>query len=242
MAYGDYTHHNGGGCGCFLIFLFYAFIFILGGISRCTRSMINGEIKLPRLGSSHVSGGTGSYGTSNGANVQYQQSTTPKYNDNTQDYTNSNPNKTEIGSGNTNSSNSYQYSSPNNTQSQPTLKYRTITYEQQCSYCNGSGVVICPICRGSGFTKRTCDFCNGTGGKRRVACFYCRNGLTSPGTYCITCGGSGYTEESCMSCGGSGYHSDVCQNCDFMKHTVTCSHCKGWGEVTMERYEPYYEY
>ena len=77
---------------------------------------------------------------------------------------------------------------------------------ERCPYCNGSGIEICAICRGSG----TCVTCNGRGtvgyvpdytGRGRghdVTCTAC-NGSRR----CWRCGGN--PRARCSNCGGSGY-------------------------------------
>ena len=67
MAY----RNNDSGCGCVIAIL--VVMTIIAGVKNCTMMLINGEIKFPKLGSGHVSGGSGEYGTSNGDNVKYNQ-------------------------------------------------------------------------------------------------------------------------------------------------------------------------
>lgn len=70
---------NGDGCGnvlfgCAFVYLLCAVI--VAGVKGC----VSGDIKIPKYRSNHVGGGSGYYGTSNGSNVYYNQTTIPNYN------------------------------------------------------------------------------------------------------------------------------------------------------------------
>ena len=100
------------GFGCLLWVVIFAIIIIVGGIKRCVNGVVSGDIKMPKIGSRHVSGGSGSHVTSNGYNVQYSTTTSPNYNGSINDYSHTNDLPTEFrqGSGNSSSSSSYRSS------------------------------------------------------------------------------------------------------------------------------------
>lgn len=60
-----------------------------------------------------------------------------------------------------------------------TLPTMTITHENECNTCNGTGQI-----------KDKCNWCNGTGGNRYWTC--------------SNCGGTGFTQKKCNSCNGTG--------------------------------------
>lgn len=144
------------GCNCLIIS-----VLVLGFVISCAKSLINGDIKLPRLGSSHVRGGSGNYGTSNGYNVRYKQTTSPNYNSSLSDYTytdyqpteyregkssqhiNSNSSSTHNG---TNSSNSVLNSSSSSSgtynTSNSNMQKKSRTYYKLCPACKGNGKKI----------------------------------------------------------------------------------------------------
>lgn len=148
------AYNNDNGCGCMT---WIAFILIMGIIS-CVKYCIRGDIKLPHWGSNHVSGGTGSTGTSNGYNVKYQQTTPPNNNNSGRDYTDTNKYPTEYQNGksssNPNSSNNQSSNndvgrtiqnegggqifegSTNNISHQPRIVEKEVT----CSHCKGTGI------------------------------------------------------------------------------------------------------
>lgn len=156
MAY----RNNDSGCGC-LVAIFVV-IAIISGVRSCTEHLINGDLKLPKLGSSRVSGGSGGYGTSNGYNVKYKQTTSPNSNSSLRDYTHTNSQPTEYREGgkshisnnksgtyssySTSDINSNSTSSPhssvsgNNSNTNNTSNPKT--YYKTCSVCNGTGKVV----------------------------------------------------------------------------------------------------
>ena len=79
---------------------------------------------------------------------------------------------------------------------------------KECSYCNGTGIIECPQCKGSGkiVTSTYCKFCDGTGKKYQngiiINCPYCQNGTIETNTICSACNGTGYIK--CPVCSGSG--------------------------------------
>ena len=144
------------GCNC-LIIIAIALAIVVSGVRSC----INGDIKLPRFGSSHVRGGSGGYGTSS-------------------EQASSNSSSTSIGTNNSNSvfNSSSPSSAASNTNSS-NLRHPK-TYYKTCSICNGTGKRIfydmfndyglgtkCWIC-GRTDTHRheeivTCELCSGEG-------------------------------------------------------------------------------
>lgn len=150
---------NHSGCGCLLVF--FIVVGILSGIRGCTEKMINGDLKMPKSGSSRVSGGSGGYGTSNGYNVKYNQTTSPNYNSSSNDYTHTNSQPTEYREGNNTqkankySGNSSSYSSSDintisNSSSHSSISGKNSNanaskpqrYYKICSRCDGTGKVV----------------------------------------------------------------------------------------------------
>lgn len=133
----------------------------------------------------------------------------------------------------------------------PTLKYRTVEYYENCFYCNGSGKVVCPKCRGRNSIERICTHCNGSGNYGQSRCIDCQIrgyqkelGLNIGSTQCFSCGGTGYITKTCHHCSGSGKTSEICDYNAFINnepHDITCSHCNGSGRVRHTRQESYYE-
>lgn len=165
------------GCGCILAIIIV--MGILSSIKSCTASLINGDLKLPRFGSSNVSGGYGHYGTSNGYNVQYNQTTSPNFNNSLRDYTQTNSQPTEIRGG----SSTQLISKPSPilrtidkshlyTTQKPKICYKT------CTTCKGTGkrksfyfhnhgeAIACACGRTDTHVHEeliTCEFCFGEG-------------------------------------------------------------------------------
>ncbi len=84
-----------------------------------------------------------------------------------------------------------------------------------CERCDGTGLVFCLRCQGSGKTSILCWKCQGTG----------KDGNGNP---CEECGGSGnHGEEECPDCHGSG--SCTCEQCEGSKK---CPACHGTGLKT----------
>lgn len=103
-----------------------------------------------------------------------------------------------------------------------------------CGKCNGSGVVSCRECGGSGEVRTYCSVCHGTGEIRK-----------SRLKNCSQCHGSGVDRHSlgiqpgpCGACGGSGqkedFYSDICPNCNGRGYTSSseCNSCNGTGKTT----------
>ena len=186
MASGRY---NGPGCGGIL-----AIIYIIGMIwamGSFVNYLFSGktQIEMPKSGSSKVSGGSGGYGTSNGYNVKYKNTTSPNYNSSQKDYSYTDQYPTE-------------YKEGRESRSQKTDKDKTIdsmirSAEQSllfdmimgtenkeititCVNCNGTGKVsyvfspmdgfdmTCPRCGRNyhAHEKEKCTTCDGTGEKK----------------------------------------------------------------------------
>ena len=176
MAY----RSNNSGCGCIIVFI--VVMAIISGIRGCTERLINGDLKLPKLGSSHVSGGSGGYGTSNGYNVQYNKTIRPSKNNSLMDYTDTNNQPTEYSEGrsenNTNisSSTSTNISMPQNNTPSTKLNNTTITPSQR-DIDNENVLsllkikyVTCPDCNGDGHVLETWTF-TGESGNPCVICW-----------------------------------------------------------------------
>lgn len=163
MAY----RRNNSGCGCLLVF--FIVVGILSGIRGCTEKMINGDLKMPKFGSGRVSGGSGGYGTSNGYNVKYKQTTSPNYNSSSNDYTHTNSQPTEYKSNNPNSSNisssterynSLPQSSTNT--SKQDYSSNALDVEEIVSSVK-SQYMTCPECNGNGHILKTWTFTEESG-------------------------------------------------------------------------------
>ena len=143
------------GCNCLIIS-----VIVLALVISCARSLINGDIKLPRFGSSHVSGGSGSSGTSNGYNVNYKQTTAPNRNSSLRDYTHTNSQPTEYREGgkNNNQSNNPMITPSNSSNNSHTLPTKSSTSpsinENEYNVSNSIEII-------KGY--KTCDNCNGKG-------------------------------------------------------------------------------
>lgn len=161
--------------GCLLIIIFVIFMAVIAGARGCTDALINGDIKLPKLGSSKVSGGSGSYGSSNGYNVKYQNSTSPNLTGSQEDYSSTNGGETE-----------YKES--------PTLENALKEYEREKEPSTKS-VVVCPTCNGSGKKEARYTY---TPVYTDGPCRYCSNSqITHYHTYyidCTRCNGAGIIE------------------------------------------------
>lgn len=179
------------GCNCLIIL-----VIVIALIASGVRALINGDIKLPNFGSSHVTGGSGTYGTSNGANIQYENSTNPNSNSSLNDYTHTNSLPTEYRTG----GNITNHSSQNETRhsmdhgssiTSTTSNTSTINNIGGNNSYNGQKEITCPRCNGKGYIKKSWIF---TGEK----CNYC--------AYCGREGRHEHNDESeqCFKCYGSG--------------------------------------
>lgn len=176
MAY----RSNDSGCGCIMVFI--VVMAIISGIRGCTEKLINGDLKLPKLGSSHVSGGSGGYGTSNGYNVQYNQTTSPSKNNSLMDYTETNKQPTEYREG-SNSESAVKESkviSPSQPVVDNTSKIHddsSPSYYKTCNWCGGTGKRNEPyIFLGNDFIVGSCPYCARTDHHRHdkiVDCAMC---------------------------------------------------------------------
>lgn len=210
MAY----RNNDSGCGFSFIYLvLFILVILVGGIKSC----VNGNIKMPKLGSHHVSGGSGGYGSSNGYNVQYQNTTSPNLNSSMNDYGYTNSYPTEYRKGGSSSSNSS--SSPNSAGSTHTTQSTSHSKTSSVSRTNETSRPTYSV------SKETCSRCDGIGVARKVYRFDSFGGAISCGTCGRTDTHTHETWENCPICFGKGYIE-----------YETCSHCKGVGHDTDGNY------
>ncbi len=191
------------GCGC----MFFAALFLVAALISGIRGCVSGDIKMPRFGSSRISGGSGGYGTSNGYNVKYKQTTSPNYNSSSNDYTHTNSQPTEFKDNNSNRTNtssstenynplpqsgthSSQLDNTSNTSSVKTLNAEDIISSVKSQY------VTCPDCNGKGHILKTWTF-------------------------------TGESGNPCVICWKSERHEHV-------NEPVTCYGCMGRGEILKE--------
>ena len=178
MAY----RNNDSGCGCIFIAVLLIFAAMVSGIRDC----VNGDIKLPKFGSSHVSGGSGNYGTSNGYNVKYKQTTDPNADMNLKDFTNTNNQSTD-------------YREGRNMQ-HPTTNSVVTSPSHSVNGNSSSNTII----ESPKTYYRTCDRCNGTG-KRNTFYWFNENVM---GSSCIECGRTDTPRHDkvieCEACSGQG--------------------------------------
>lgn len=161
------------GCNC-LIIIAIALAIVVSGVRSC----INGDIKLPRFGSSHVRGGSGGYGTSNGYNVKYNQTTSPNNNSSLRDYTNTNSQPTEYREGKNSEQTSSNSSSTSIGTNNANSVFNSSSPSSAASNTNSSNL------RHPKTYYKTCSICNGTG-KRKFYDMFNDYGL---GAKCLTCG------------------------------------------------------
>ena len=189
MAY----RRNDSGCGCLLAII--VVMAIISGVRGCTEKLIDGDIKLPKLGSSRVSGGSGGYGTSNGYNVKYKQTTSPNYNSSLRDYTETNNLPTEYKEGSTTQSSSSQ--SPlqseinNSTSTQSPAQSNNSTRIDEIISDYEKQFTTCPECNGNGYYLRTWTF-TGESGNPCVICWKSeKHEHVNEQLKCYRCMGSG---------------------------------------------------
>ena len=164
MAY----RRNDSGCGCMII----AALFIIAALVSGIRGCVSGDIKLPKFGSSRVSGGSGGYGTSNGYNVKYKQTTSPNYNSSSRDYTDTNNQPTEYRDGSTNhssSSQSHLQTESNSSTSMQSPVQSNSSIDEIISE-NEKQFTTCPKCNGKGYILRSWTF-TGESGNPCVICW-----------------------------------------------------------------------
>ena len=200
MAY----RSNSNGCGCIIVFIIV--MAIIAGIRGCTEKLINGDLKLPKLGSSHVGSGSGGNGTSNGYNVEYNQTSSPSNNGSLEDYTHTNDQPTEYQDGRSTSPSSSNsvYDSPSRSMS---VDNSSSNYSSSSAAGNNTTI---SNRQGAKTYYKTCGLCGGKG-KRTINEWYF--GEVMWGRACPKCGRS---DEHC--------HSEI----------VECDVCSGKGKIKME--------
>ena len=150
-------------------------------------------------------------------------------------YQNSNSVSTDFSIGGESSNSSSTSNSYSNEPSKAESTYRVEEYEVTCSTWNGSGLIVCQYCHGTGTdtTPHPCTQCGGRG-YTYTQCILC-------GVYgdevCKNCGGTGKNKVECIYCGGSGtIKSGICHHCDIMKgYKQQCPTCYGSGVVKKQR-------
>lgn len=142
---------------------------------------------------------------------------------------------------------SYPNNSNNSNNRTPTLKYRTVEYQEKCYPCMGQGKLLCNNCNGTGWISKICSRCNGRG-QWELVCTYCRwdGEAVNNGSYeCFMCHGTRKYTSSCSYCGGSGREREHCGPFSYYgsdeTHYITCTYCNGRGQVTKTRQESYYD-
>lgn len=239
----SYKDNNFNFIGC----LFYGFIalaIIVSGIRGC----VNGDIKLPKLGSHKVGGGSGGIGTSNGYNVQNENTTSPNFNSSTNDYRNTNQLPTEYKKGNslsiTSNSGYRTHTSQSTPQTVPSSSYsNTVSSTQNIhnTTISSSPISSSPSLSttqsnlknpsiydqpqqsithsaSSTATRVTCSRCGGSGQKKTYYRFEAYGGNFKC-AYCSRTDAHGHEQwKQCPVCFGKGY--EVYES---------CSHCKGTG-------------
>ena len=196
------AYRNNDGCGCILAFIIV--MAILTGIERCSESLINGEFKLPKFGSGHVHGGSGGYGTSNGYNVKYNQTTSPNTNSSLRDYTHTNSQPTEYREGK-----SMQHSNSNaNTIGNTSSSYSSGNNSSSTSGSSSSSSIN-SISTNSNTQQsnpyyKPCTVCNGSGKRHTFHWFY----ENAAGSSCFECGRTDSHRHdeiiTCEACSGEG--------------------------------------
>lgn len=184
------------GCGCLLIL--FIVVGIISGIRSCTEHLIKGDLEFPKFGSGHVSGGSGSYGTSNGYNVKYKQTTSPNNNSSLRDYTNTNSQPTEYREGKNSEQASSNSSSTSIGTNNSNSVFNSSSPSSAASNTNSSNL------RHPKTYYKTCSICNGTG--KRI--FYDMFNDYGLGTKCWTCGRTDTHRHeeivTCELCSGEG--------------------------------------
>lgn len=198
------SYRNNDGCGC----MFIAAIFIVAAIVSGIRNCVNGDIKLPRFGSSHVSGGAGRYGTSNGYNVKYNLTTSPNNKSSLRDYTHTDNQPTEYREGR-----NTQSSSTNSVDDSSSRSYgvsNSSSLNTSSSSTIGNSVIITNTQKPKSYYK-TCDWCKGTGKRNTFEWYF---------------GVKMEVGQSCNKCGRSDLHRH--------EEIVECGVCSGKGKIKME--------
>lgn len=189
--------------------MFIAVLVIISALVSGVKGCINGDIRMPKLGSSRVSGGSGDYGTSNGYNVKYKQTTSPNYNSSLKDYTHTNSQPTEYREG-TNLQHSNKNAAVN------TSSYSSSANSSSPISGSSSSSSINTFSNSGNAQKpktyyKNCEWCKGTGKREVFEWFY----GSVPGL-----------DNSCWRCGRTDKHrhDDI----------ITCDKCDGKGRIKME--------
>ena len=220
-----YYRRNNSGCGCNLFIIMLFFAAVVGGI----RDIVNGDIKLPKIGSYRVSGGSGRIGTSNGYNVQYRTTTEPNYKSSNLDYSNTNDFPTEYQDGNSlqrtnssvvsNANISSSMSNNDNLHTTSSVISNTINTSSMSNHYN-SHTISSEIdytlknpsnIRNNSPRYETCSVCNGSGEQTSTYWYFGED----------------------HSFGNSIIHCGYCNRIDTHSHQeqVTCMKCLGKGKV-----------
>ena len=109
--------------------------------------------------------------------------------------------------------------------SQP--RYRTEYYDENCSRCNGTGIVVCSYCNGKGYIMGKCSNCKGKGSihiKRRGLNVFSNEWETyETDEMCVSCLGEGLLKQTCSHCSNDNPSGFIGHNSTYM----TCPTCQG---------------
>lgn len=233
--------------GCLFYIIIFVIIVICSGIRSCTEHLVNGEIKLPKSGSKHVSGGSGGLGTSNGYNVSYTNTTPSNNNSSTTDFSYTNNSPTEYHGGNSFSNsnisgfgnNKINYSSSN-----------SIPHNSGSTMSSGNSISFPSNIQSTTISHNTNPSTNGISSHAKegmqiseefsttrsvsFSSFPTQNQNVTRQETCPMCHGTGKIEKTIWYHSGSWFNCGKCNRTDTHCHqeTVTCERCLGTGKVT----------